>query len=643
MFTNIIENRGKEFTGLLKIGDYLARTLRENVELFFVEGGEVTYLTESGSVITGKYSLKPTLKLTNIIVEDSEVLEDKQAFEKVAEEKVSNLLGDLLEGDYSEADGTFDEILGLYETKLSFDRIKERLIEKTQRFGEQTNITETGPFKRVLELKPKLVEFLRENKNFLNVPEIKNGMKLALVVSNSFNLPKRSISEIQNAKTFEVPAKSDNTIYEHLCRQELVAKELLESKKNFDSIWASNQGIEDLIALVYEQNENKVYEQVAKVISDIPYFALATKKQLSTLIKNSILYEDIKVSNKDVTDFVKRIYEMKKPVKAHIVSLLNEKYGININNLTDTPTFSNLLKTETVILTSLGKLAPKNSLIKKSLFELAESLKLKNGAESIDLANFLNEVFDEAGYADSINETNLMSYLDFNRVADDLGKIGQVLKMIMPVVTGQNPQAGAAPMASENPMTAAMGAGGEGPAAEGPNMKDLMGADDPLGSADPMDSSGEAGLDMEGSPSDSPDPQDIANDINMEDEAAAMEGEEDVLGGEEDVLGGEEGEEEMLPGMEDEEEDIEAEEQVGSEELLDLMSGIEDVLADLKAELGDPDIDDEGSEFDPEEEFEDEFGGEEDEEEFSDDEESDEEFGDDEEFEDEEEFEEEEE
>ena len=37
MLTNLIENRGKEFSNLIKIGDYLARTLRENVEMFGVE------------------------------------------------------------------------------------------------------------------------------------------------------------------------------------------------------------------------------------------------------------------------------------------------------------------------------------------------------------------------------------------------------------------------------------------------------------------------------------------------------------------------------------------------------------------------------------------------------------------------------
>ena len=114
MLTNIIENRGKEFSNLLKLGDYLARTLRENVELFYVDDGKATYITESGSVITGKYSFKPSIRLSNIEVADSSVLEDQKSFEEVADKKVSVLLADLLENDYSTAEGTFDNILSLY-------------------------------------------------------------------------------------------------------------------------------------------------------------------------------------------------------------------------------------------------------------------------------------------------------------------------------------------------------------------------------------------------------------------------------------------------------------------------------------------------------------------------------------------------
>ena len=43
MLTNIFENRGRDFTALVKLGDMLGRSLRENVEIFSVEGNKVTY------------------------------------------------------------------------------------------------------------------------------------------------------------------------------------------------------------------------------------------------------------------------------------------------------------------------------------------------------------------------------------------------------------------------------------------------------------------------------------------------------------------------------------------------------------------------------------------------------------------------
>ena len=159
MLTNLIENRGKEFSNLIKIGDYLARTLRENVELFSVEDGKATYLTESGSVISGKYNFKPTLKLTKIIVEDASVLEDRKSFESVTSKKVTNMLFNLMESDYNKADNSFDNILSMYETQLSYDRIKNRLEEKVQRFGDQGKIVTCKEFQRVNEVKDQLVKF----------------------------------------------------------------------------------------------------------------------------------------------------------------------------------------------------------------------------------------------------------------------------------------------------------------------------------------------------------------------------------------------------------------------------------------------------------------------------------------------------
>lgn len=551
MLTNLIENRGKEFSSLIKIGDYLARSLRENVELFYVDEGKVTYVTESGGVIAANYSLKPSLKLTNIEVEDSSILEDREAFEKVTNKKVSVLLSNLLESDYHDAENQFDEILNLFETKLSFERIKERLQAKIERFGESTKIVGTPQYDKVIEVKDKIVQFLKENKEVLNIPEIRNGLKLSSVVSKAFNLPKITLEELSEAKTFTVKSSENSSIYEHLCRQELIAKELLEAKENFDTTWANNELISDLASMIYDKR-SRVEEKVAEIITKIPYFALSTKKQLSTILENSLGLSDLKVSNKDLTGYVSMIFEMKKPVKNYIMDLLNEKYGINVNNLSEIPTFSNLLKTEMVVLASLAKLAPKNSVIKQTLFELAESLKNKNGAESIDIVDLINEIFEEAGFKNELNETNLLQYLDFSRVADDLGKIGTILKMIQPALGG-----GAAPAPTgdaQMPPAAGMG-------------------DMPI---IPPEGEGEEGEELE--PSDA---EMAAEEVKGE--MAPEEGGEEMP---EEGMGDEMPPEGGMGEMPMEGEPEETSTEATSDEINDLVSRIEDLLGSIKDEMG---------------------------------------------------------
>lgn len=605
MLTNLIENRGKEFSNLVKIGDYLARSLRENVELFYVENGKVTYVTESGGVINANYAFKPNLKLTNVQVDDSSILEDREAFEKVTDKKVSNLLSNLLESDYHDAENQFDEILSLFETKLSFERIKERLRTKVERFGESTKIVSTPQFQKVSEMRDKIVQFLKENKAIVNIPEIKNGLKLASVVSKAFNLPKLTLEQLAESKTFSVRPSDNNSIYEHLCRQELIAKELLEAKENFDTTWANNELISDLASMIYEKR-SKIEEKVAEIITKIPYFALSTKKQLSTIIENSLGLSDLKISNKDVTKFVSNIFEMKKPVKNYIMDLLNEKYGINVNNLNEIPTFSNLLKTEMVVLASLAKLAPKNSLIKQTLFELAESLKSKNGAESIDVVDFINEVFDEAGYKKQLNETHLLQYLDFARVADDLGKIGTILKMLKPVVGGEG-----APMGGDMGDGAEMGeAPMEGQPIIPPEGGEEMGGE-------------EGGEPMEGEPE--PTEAEMAAGEVQDEEAMGGEGGEEMPP--------EEGMEGEVPPEEMGEEPVEEPgAPVTTDEINDLVGRIEDLLTSIKSEMGEgepmegeEEMPGEDEELPPEEGQEEEMPEEEGEEEFEEEEDEEEE------------------
>jgi len=209
-------------------------------------------------------------------------------------------------------------------------------------------------------------------------------------------------------------------------------------------------------------------------------------------------------------------------------------------------------------------------LIEKTLLELAQILPAKDGAETIDLADFLNDVFAEAEYYDSLNESNLMNYMDFTKVAEDLGKIGDVLKMLSPKLQD-------------------MADGGM----EG--VENMEGEEEPdLGSEDPMDSGEEA-----------PPPGSDADAA-----AAEVQGEEEMGAEGEEEMPPEEGEEEMPPEeaeVDDTPEgDIEEQDPAmqTQDEVMDALGQLEDLLAGIMGK-------DEGEE--EEEEFEEE--GEEEEEE----------------------------
>ena len=70
MFSRLFEERDKTITHLVKLGDCIGRSIRENVMLFSMDGNndQVTYLSESGKVITGSFSIDEDVTLKNIKV-----------------------------------------------------------------------------------------------------------------------------------------------------------------------------------------------------------------------------------------------------------------------------------------------------------------------------------------------------------------------------------------------------------------------------------------------------------------------------------------------------------------------------------------------------------------------------------------------
>ena len=228
MFDHLFENRNTTVTNLLKLGDCLGRSLRENVELFSIdsEDRKVAYLTENGKVISGNYDCQEDLAFSNITIQDSEIFSDNEVFDSFVDRKVSYFVGDLNEDRYNDADGSFNELLSLWENRLKFQNVKKRLDEKSAVFGDSQDIVNTEQFQRFLEIMPQIVEFLEENRETVQkVQEVENSIKLSDSVSRAFNFPRLSFEALQESGSYRVAKGINKSVYDLVCKQELVKKE----------------------------------------------------------------------------------------------------------------------------------------------------------------------------------------------------------------------------------------------------------------------------------------------------------------------------------------------------------------------------------------------------------------------------------
>ena len=423
MFDHLFENRNTTVTKLLKLGDCLGRSLRENVELFSIdsEAKDVAYLTESGKVLSGKYDFSQDIVFNKIKIQESDIFLNNDTFDSYVTDKVSSFVGNINESSYREADSSFTDILSLWENRLKFENVKKRLEEKISLFSEDQNIVKTESFQKFLEVMPQFIDFLSENKETIQkVQEIENAIKLSNSVSKAFDFPKLSYDKLEEQNSYTISQGLNKSIYELICNQELVKKELFESKKNFEDVWATNPKIRNLASLIFKDSEEIVLEALVSAVVEVPYLALTTKKQLFESMNNAFsLSDETVISHKDLKSYVSKLFEMKKPLKSVIIDLLNQKYGINVQNLKETATFKGLTNTQVVIFEALTRLAPKGSVIKDTLAELSRMLKTKNGVEAIDINEILQECFEACDYNSFCNDFTLIEGISFENILED--------------------------------------------------------------------------------------------------------------------------------------------------------------------------------------------------------------------------------
>lgn len=435
MFSNLFEERDKTITHLVKLGDCIGRSLRENVSLFSIDSGdsEVSYITASDKVISGKFSIDNNITLENIDIQDTAVFQDGEEFDKLVANKINCFIEGVHYGEYASADSSFDDVLSLWENRLKLGTIQNRLMEQTEKLYAIEAIVESDEFKKLDEIRPQLQAFLTENLDRItSVPEVRNAVNLSNAVSNAFNFPRLTLEELQEGGSYTLKNGVNESIYEMICRQELVKRELLESKKSFDTVWADNASIRTLASTIFESDE-AVVAALSEALKEVPYLALASKRSLFNTFTNSLASADgIGVSEKDIQGFASKIFEFKKEVKEVFIDTINEKYGVNVQNLQDPASFKSLANTQVVIFEALSRLSPKGSVLKEVLSEMAMCLKSKSGVECIDVNDFLMEMFVAVGYDTILEEaeTKELPKINFKRVSKDISDIQDLVSAL---------------------------------------------------------------------------------------------------------------------------------------------------------------------------------------------------------------------
>ena len=433
MFDHIFENRDKKVTNIIKLSDYLGSSLRENIEIFSIDDSEnkVTFITEGGKIIAGSYNFDNGISLRDIQIEEGELFEDTEKFDDFVDYKISNFIQNIFEEDFVEADTSFNKVLQLWESRVKFSSVKEKLYEKSQKFNGSNRIIESEEFQKLVEITPQLIAFLKENKNIVNIPEIGNMVRLSSSVSQAFDLPRLSYDNL-NESNYTIPVGVNHSVYDMICKQELVRKELVESKNSFNLVWLNNMKISTLASLVHEEDSEVISKALVEAICEVPYLALATKKQITETVTNNLeLNDTIKVNLKDIRQFSSLLFEYKKPLKRLFISMLNEKYGISVQNLKDIPTFRSLLNTQVLIFEALAKLSPKASVQRGVLVETAQMLKAKNGVESIDVNRYIELIFEKAEFTSILSEKPLSDTVSIKETFSEIETIDELVSLVL--------------------------------------------------------------------------------------------------------------------------------------------------------------------------------------------------------------------
>jgi len=358
MNTNLFLNRDPKFSTALKFAKSLALSLRENVELFDIKDKNVSYVTESGNVIEGvlEFNQKGVF-----LVIDSVQSKDNYTSQDAVTEDISNridsLVGDLVGNDYENAQTSFQNVLDGFTSRLRFDNILENLEKKSARFLE-SNILNTAEFNRFSQVKDTLSEFLENSADLLESnPGILVNTKFLRTVAESIGIDRKFVEDFKEDRVYPLVEEKNQALFDLLFNQEVLKSELVESKENLDNAWSYSDSVGNLCSKVYSTDYNKIAEDILSIVKEIPFFALATKGQLSSLFENAISVGEDSIPEKDLKAFVNVVFNLKKPIKEEVISILKKDHGINLKHLSITPSFNSLVEQTRELLKDLAGIA----------------------------------------------------------------------------------------------------------------------------------------------------------------------------------------------------------------------------------------------------------------------------------------------
>tara|TARA_R110000824_G_scaffold61487_19_gene163586 strand:- start:4457 stop:6259 length:1803 start_codon:yes stop_codon:yes gene_type:complete len=413
-FKNLFNNRNKNFARLSEAGDYLGRRLRENLVIYDIDDTNhmVTYVTECQHLVSCKYQeTKGKLTFDDFVVENLEKITSDEAIDEHVEQHIHTFMEAIVVDRFDVAEVSFDSVIESFKMRSKIEESRKKLNKKIARFGETYNIKETKAYRKFEESLPLLQAFFAENLEALQSnPKLIEGLRLSKVVGDTYDLPKLTLETLKD-EFVVIPTNSKKTLYEMVCEKELVRKELLEAKESFSRMWAKNDRLSTLASHIYS-HDTIIKKALVEAVHAVPYIALSNKVDLTAVLDSVFQVTNPgSISQKDIREFVGKIYEFKKPMKSVVLQTLNEKYGVNVQSLRFIPSFKGLAEVQSEIFSMLAENAG-DGILSDVLKEFSVCMTKKGGVQVLDVANTLSHVMSEANFAVvDIDETFQMKKL----------------------------------------------------------------------------------------------------------------------------------------------------------------------------------------------------------------------------------------